>query len=148
MLMPRVGRLDRIRSCLHLEQQIDHMFQGQIVCVGAMPTSPTNVVTHAVLGNIFQCVIQSLHPHCRKLAVFFDTRRRHDHVIGVRQSRIVDLKNEATVDDRLIFMLYRVCKSKKILFIGGVVFVVEKVLQPAGSKHTHESFFHLDVGFG
>src|SRR5215467_6087677 len=108
------------------------------MCVGAMPTPPTDVKTNTLLGKSLQGMIQRLDSDSRKLSIFLDSGRRHDHIVGVRESRIVDLQNEPCVDNCLVLMFDCVGQSEKILLVCRVVFVVEEVFQPSRGKHAHE----------
>src|SRR5262245_32710128 len=123
------------------------MLQGKIVRVGAVPASPTNVITHAVFGNVLQRVVQCLDAHGSELTIFLDARSRDDHVVSIWKSWIVDLENEAGVYDCLVFVFDSIRQSKNVFLFGGIVFVVEEVLQPAGGKHAHESFFWGYISF-
>src|SRR5262249_5281197 len=128
--------------------EIDHMLQRKIMSVRSVPASPTNVITHAVFWNALQGVVQCLDAYCGKLAVFLDTRSRHDHIVGVRNSRIIDLENEAGITNRPVFVFNSLGKSENVFVFGGIVFVVEEVLQPARGKDAHEGFFGSYISFG
>src|SRR5262245_23100620 len=51
MLVPRVGCLDGIRAGFHFQHEVDDMLQRQIVRMRSVPTSPANVIAHAILRN-------------------------------------------------------------------------------------------------
>src|SRR5262245_49896002 len=116
------------------------MLQRKIMRVRAVPTPPTTVIAHAVFRNPLQGVVQRLDAYRSELAVFLDAWSRHDHVVRIRKSGIVDLENETGVNDRFVFMFDRVGKSENVFLFGGIMFVIEEVLEPAGGKHAHEGF--------
>ena len=118
VFVSRIRGLDRIRAGFHPEHQIDHVFQRQVMRVRSVPASPTDVITNAVFGDALQRVIHRLDSHRCELSVLLDARRGHDHVVGIRQCRVVDLKNKTSINDGFVFVLDRVGQSEQVVFIG------------------------------
>ena len=64
--------------------------------------------------------------------------RRLEHVPPVHQAGIVDLQDEAGVDDREVFLAQRLGEREDELLVGLVVLVVDEVIEPAGREHAEE----------
>ena len=92
-----------------------------------------------------QGIIQRFDAHRGEFSVFLHAWKGHYHVVGIRQSGIIDLQNETGVNDRFVFVFNRIRQSEQILFIRPVILVVEEVLQPAGRKDTHKCFFYFGI---
>jgi hypothetical protein len=58
----------------------------------------------AVLRQTLDRVVDRLHPDHRELPIVLDSRRRVDHVEVLGDARVVELEDEAGVDDRLVLL--------------------------------------------
>src|SRR5579872_3456741 len=143
MVVARIRGLHRVSARFYLQHQIHQVLQGQVVSVRTMPAPPADVIAHAVLWEASKSMVHRLYSHLSESPVLLNGRPRHEHVVGVRQRRIVDLKNETGVHNGFVFVLHGVRESKKVLFVGWVILIVEEMLQPAWSQHAHEGLLRL-----
>ncbi len=58
MLVAWVGRFDRIRPSAHLQDQLDDFFKRRVGNMGHVPAAETNVVTHPVLRNTVERMVE------------------------------------------------------------------------------------------
>ena len=95
-------------------------------------------------GSPAQCLIERLDANHRELVVLLDRRLRHDGVPVVGDRRIVDLQDDAGIDDRLVFLVQRVGAGEHELFVG-LVMEIADARRAARPDRAHESF-HNAVG--
>ncbi len=116
-----VGRLERVPASLDLQHQVDDVPELDVSRVGAVPTSPAEVKPDLLLGQVAQCVIQRLHPNPGEVAVVLDRGFRIDLVPVLGNGRIVDLHDQAGIDDDLVLLTHRIGTGVDELLFGGVV---------------------------
>ena len=108
VLVAHVAGFDRVGLRLHLQQQVDDVLERDVGLVRAVPASPADVEAHAVFGDALQRMVERLHLERRPLAVAGDVVvEREPPVIDVDDRRIVDLQDEAGVDDGPVFLADR-----------------------------------------
>src|SRR5262245_55797254 len=95
VLMSHVAGLEGIGLRLNRENQIDDVFQRQVVSMRTVPAAPTKVVTHLLFRNADERVIDCFDAQLGELAVLFHGRLGLDHVPPVGKARIVDLQHES-----------------------------------------------------
>src|SRR5262245_13660463 len=95
VLMSHVAGLEGIGLRLNRENQIDDVFQRQVVSMRTVPAAPTKVVTHLLFRNADERVIDCFGAQLGELAVLFHGRLGLDHVPPVGKARIVDLQHES-----------------------------------------------------
>ena len=96
------------------------MLQLEIVHARRDVDAVAGVEAHAVLRNAAQRVVHRLDPQRDELAAVLD-RGVARAIVVRRHARIVDLEQEAGVDDRLVFLVHRVGERGEILLVGRVV---------------------------
>src|SRR5262249_50104016 len=106
VLMSHVAGLEGIGLRLNRENQIDDVFQRQVVGMRTVPAAPTEVVTHLLFRNADERVINCFDAQLGELAVLFDGRLGLDHVPPVGKARIVDLQHESCRNHRAVFFAH------------------------------------------
>jgi hypothetical protein len=117
VLVPRVGCFDQVSLRLHGEQNIHQVLQFQIVSVRTVPASPTEVIADPILGDVAQCIVQRLNAH---LAPAFESLKADadsDAVPEGGQPRVVDLQDNARLDDGVVLLAQRLSQSEDEVFI-------------------------------
>ena len=97
--------------------------QRDIGGVRAVPAAPADVIAHAVLGDALQRMVQHFDAHQRIALVLLDARLRIEHVPGARKARVVELQDEAGVDDGPILYAIALAMASKNL-LGALVVTV------------------------
>jgi hypothetical protein len=69
VLVADVARFERIGLRLHLQDQIDNIFERNVGLVWPVPAAPADVIANAILGNIAQRMIERLDLRGRPLAI-------------------------------------------------------------------------------
>src|SRR5271166_6000630 len=105
----------------------------------AVPTAPADMKPNAILRQIPQRVIECLDAHAFVFLELIKWRFRIDHIPVVREARIIDLKHEAGVDDRLVFHMHRLCRRKKKFFLSLVVEIFT-ARETTWSDRAHKTF--------
>src|SRR5215470_14047550 len=131
VLMSHVAGLEGIGLRLNRENQIDDVFQRQVVSMRTVPAAPTEVVTHLLFRNADERVIDCFGAQLGELAVLFHGRLGLDHVPPVGKARIVDLQHETRRNHRAVFFAHGLSQGEQKLFIGVVVFIENKMVEPA-----------------
>src|ERR1700730_2737243 len=103
MLVADVAGFNRVGACVNAEHQVDDVPQRNVGGVWAVPASPANVITNAILRQSAERMIEGLDANAFEFLEFAEWRLGIDHVPVVRQARIVDLENNATAST---FSLY------------------------------------------
>src|SRR5207249_4229499 len=92
-----------IRLRLDLEDNIGNIAQRNIVDMRSMAAAPTEVQAHVLFGQTREGVVDRLDQHLDVRAVL-----AHAHIWeklpGGRELRLVDLKDETGVGDRLVLL--------------------------------------------
>src|SRR5215510_15701650 len=88
-----------------------------------MPSTPADMVPDAVLWNIRQRMIKRFDSRRGELSVLLGIRRRIFHIVASHELWIVYLKQEAAVNNSLVFRLHRLGDREQKSFFGGIVFV-------------------------
>ncbi len=83
-------------------------------------------------------MVQRIDAQLLILAIVRQTHVRM-HLPGIGEIGIVDLQDEAGVDDRLVFFAHRCGNGEEILFGGFVIFVLHPMLHGAGSDGREKS---------
>src|SRR3984957_2175519 len=107
--------------------------------VRAMPTAPAKMVTHAILGNPGERVVQRIDADLEIAAIVSNARLRLDHVPGCHDTGIVDLQDKSGVDDSAIFLAHRVGQSEHEFLFVPIMLVVDEMIEPARREHADES---------
>ena len=105
VLVARIGLLDAVGADLHLQQQIDDVLQRHVEGVRPVPAAPADVIARALLGDAAQRVVERVDAKLRPVAVLRLAHRRHHALVHVGQERVVDLHDEAGIDDGLVFLV-------------------------------------------
>ena len=147
MLVTRVGGLDQICSGVNFQHQVDEMLQLKIVDPRRNVDAVAGVEAHAILGDAAQCMIDRLDPQSDELAAVVD-RGIDRAVVMRRHARIVDLQQEAGVDNRLVFYVHRICERRQILFVRGVISIFVVKLEIGRRDRRHERFLGRSVRQG
>ena len=145
MLVARIGKFDHIGAGPHLENEIDDVPQRDVAHMRAGPASPADVVAHAILGDALERVVERFDEFGEPAPILLEGRRRNHAVIGRGRARIVDLQDEAGVDDRPVFGAHRRGDRGEPLLLALVVFILAVRQHARRRDHRHESLFHLHV---
>src|SRR5262249_10778627 len=107
--------------------------------VGAVPATPADVVPHALLRNTPQGVVHQLHTLGRALAVLCHADGWYLRIPLRRQPRVVDLQNEASINDGLGLLVQGVCHCREKRLFGRIeaVFALVK-----GRDSRHERLLY------
>ena len=98
------------------------MFEFEIVDPGSNIDAVAGVVTNALGGDPFECVIEKLDAEGRPFAALFEIEIRTEYV-PARKLRIVDLEDEPRIHDPAVFLVKRFGDGDAVLFLARVVFV-------------------------
>src|SRR5690242_15284675 len=101
MLVPWVGCFERIRVRIDLEHQVHKVAELEIMYARRHIRAVAGVKAHAVRWYAAQRVVDHLHALPDKSTTLLDRNLRMTIPVR-RQTRVVDLQNEACGDDRLI----------------------------------------------
>src|SRR5262249_32733178 len=142
MFMARVGGLHRVGLRPDLQHEVDHVPQREIGHVGAVPATPADMVAYALLRNTPQGVVDQFHTLGRALAVLCHAEGGYVRIPLGRQPRVVDLQNEASLNDGLVLLVQRVCHGgeKRVFSRIEAVFALVK-----GRDSGHERLFYPDA---
>ena len=127
VLVARVRGLERVGAGADLQHHVDEMLQLEVVHARADVDAVAGVPADPVARQPAQRVVERLHAHLRPAPHLVDTEIRPRHVVG-RQMRIVDLHQEAGVDDRLVLLVHRLRDRGEVFLVGLVVGVALPVL--------------------
>ena len=144
VLVARVGRLDQIGAGADLQHQVDEVLELEVVHARRDVDAVAGVEADAVFRNAAQRVVQRLDAQRDELAAVLD-RGVERAVVVRRHARIVDLQQEAGVDDRHVFLAHRVGERREILLVGGVVAVLVVELEVGRRDRGDEGFFGVDA---
>ena len=109
---------------------------------GDVPAAETDVIADAIFRNAAQCVIERRDP---KLRPFTITPRAllHEGIVHVGENGVVDLKNEARIDDGEVLLPQRIRDRENVIsFIRGVC--IGRVVADACRRDSgEEGFFRV-----
>ena len=110
------------------QDQVDDVLEPGIERMRPVPAAPADVVADAVLGNPAQRVVERAHAQVGPAPVVVPRLpARHHRVRLVHHHGVVDLHQQAGVDDRLVLLVQRVGEREHELLLAGVVLVLEPV---------------------
>ena len=113
-----------------------------------VPAAPADVVADAILGDPAQRVVERAHAQVGPAPVVVPGLAAGHHRVGlVHHHRVVDLEQQAGVDDRLVLLVERVGEREYELLLGGVVLVLEPV-RARGRDHREEPLDAVVLGQG
>ena len=144
----RVGRLEGVGPGPDAQHNVNDIFQRHVGRVWAVPAAPAHMVANAVLGQTRQGLIEGLHPTHGKGAIVRQGGLRVRRIVLRHQARIVDLQDEARVDDGLILVLHGVGDSGEVIVRAWVILIAALQLDGAGSHGRDEGLFHLHLAEG
>ena len=145
MLVARIAGFERIGAGAHAEHDVDDVLQFHVVDARAHVDAVAGVVAHALGRNAAQRVVQELDAGGRPFAALGEIDLRVHRPVA-RQLRIVDLQDEAGVDDRPVFLVQRVGQRHPELPVGLVIFVGVPIGEVGRRDRRHEGFFARDPG--
>ncbi len=119
-----------------------NVFQRQVVLVRAVVAAPADVEPDAVLRDVAQGVVQRVDAHLGVLVVVGSAHLR-EHLPAVAQVRVVDLEDEAGIDDRLVLLRHGVSDGVHELLVRLVVLVRHPVLDRPRRHRGQERLFVL-----
>src|SRR5207253_10351653 len=118
MLVAHVRRLDGIRLRLDLEHDVGDVAQGDIVDVRSMAATPAEVQARLLFGQTHEGVVDRLDQHFNVFAVL-GYGHLWKKLPGGREFRLVDLEDEASVDDRLVLLAQGLGYPKQERLLAG-----------------------------
>ena len=116
-----IAGLERIGMRIHRQHDIDDVAHRDVGDVGSVPAAPAQMEADAVLRQAADRVVERLDPDHRELLVLFDRRLRIDHVPVLGDCRIIELEDEAGVEDRLVLLAHRIGAGVEELLLGLVI---------------------------
>src|SRR5437773_3661178 len=66
VFVTRVGGLDQVGAGAYLQKQADDLLERQIRRVRSVPSTPANMIAHALLWNIRERMVERLDSYCGK----------------------------------------------------------------------------------
>ena len=128
VLVARVRLLDQVVAGAHPEHEVDDVGERGVVGVRAVPAAEADVVADALLRDALERMVERLDPQLRPAPVVLDrAAEREDRVVLVQQHRVVDLEQEAGVDDAPVLLVQRVGDGEDELLLARVVLVAQPV---------------------
>ena len=128
VLVPGVRLLDQVEAGAHVEHEIDHVGERRVVRVWPVPASEAHVIADALLRDARERVVERLDAQRRPAPVVVDRAADcEDRVVLVQEHRVVDLEQEAGVDDRPVLLVQRIRDREDELLFGRVVLVAQPV---------------------
>ena len=125
----------RVGAGVDLEHEVDDVLQGDIGGVRRVPAAPAGVVAHAVLRNAFERPVRRLDTHVLLAPVLLVAGVRVNHALAVAQAGVVDLEDEARINDGLEVVLDDLGQREAVLFFRLVVLIPDEVVEPAGAEN-------------
>ena len=128
VLVAGVRLLDQVVARVDREHEVDDVLERRVEGVRAVPAPEADVVADPVLRDPRERVVERVDPELRPAAVVLDRpAERQDGVVLVQQHGVVDLEQEARVDDPLVLLVQRVGDRVDELLLGRVVLVAQPV---------------------
>ena len=145
VLVPRVRLLHQVVARLHPQHEVDQVGERRVEGVRAVPAAEADVIADPLLGDAPERVVEGLDPQLRPAPVVGDrAAEREDRVVLVHEHRVVDLEQEARLDDAPVLLVERVGDREDELLLARVVLVA----QPVDARRSHdreECVGHLDA---
>src|SRR5215470_4797456 len=138
MLMARIRALDHVGADLHAQDQVYDVLERDVADVRARPAAPAHMISNALRRQSLDRVVEHLHVQRHPLAILLEARRRHHAVIGGGGARIIELKDEAGIDDHLVFGAHRRADRADELLLALVVFILAVRDHARRRRHRHE----------
>ena len=129
VFMAWVGGFDRKASGIHPEDQVDDVPERDVIVMGAVVVAPTDMQANLFAGDATQGVIQCVNP--QRVFAVVGQGDVGQAVPAVLQVRIVDLQQEAGIDDGLVFLMHGISDGQQERLVALVVFVQHPVLDGA-----------------
>ena len=145
MLMTRIGPLDHERADLQLEDQVDDAPERNVGGVRPRPAPPAHVIADLLARQVFDRLIENLDVARHPFEIVLQRRRRHHAVERDRGARVVELHQQAVVDDLLVFVAHRGADCRQHVVIVLVVFVLAVRDDTCRCRHRQEAFRHLHL---
>src|SRR2546425_5077300 len=142
VLVARVGALDEIGARLDFQYEVDHAFERHIRGVRPRPAAPADVIARAVFGNSGQRLVQHLDVQLDPAAILLKPRRRHHPVIRHGEARVVQLKEQAGVDDCFVLGAHRPRDRAQAFFVALVVLVFPVRNHARRRRHRKKALLH------
>ena len=101
------------------------------------------MIAHAILGDALKGVVERFDEFGEPAAIFLESAGRNHAVERGGRARIVDLQDEAGVDDRPVFGTHRRRDCCEPLLLALVVFILAVRQHARRRDDRHEGFFHL-----
>ena len=143
-----IGGLDQVGTGAYLEKQADDILERKIRRVRSMPSTPADMVTHALLWNVRQRMVERLDSRGGELSVLPGIGRRIFHIVASDKLRIVDLQQESGVDDGFVFSLHGVGNREKESFFARIILVDPPGNNRAGRDSRDECLLGFYSGAG
>src|SRR5271170_8422735 len=115
MLVTNIAGFERIGLAVDLQHDLDDVAHRNVRHVRAVPAAPAQMKTDTLLRQSPDRVVERLDPTCRELSVILDSRLGIDLIPPFGDTRIVELQNDAGVDDRLVFLAHRISAGEEKL---------------------------------
>src|SRR5262245_11856020 len=122
VFVARIRRFERIGAGVDLQQDVDDVLQGHFVDAWTDIDAVAGMEANLLGGDAADRVIDGFDALCRPLPALFDAEFRVHHIIA-DQARIIDLENESSIDDRLVFFVSRAGYGLLCLLVGTIVLV-------------------------
>src|SRR5687767_15224131 len=106
MFVADVAGFDQVRLGVDTEHDVDDVAERKIGGVRTMPAAPADVIAHAIDRDAFEGVIENFNPLRRVAPVFLDAWLGIEHVPGTGETGVVELEDEAGIDDGAILFAH------------------------------------------
>ena len=113
--------------------------------VRSRPAPPAHVVADALRRQARDRGVEHLHVHRHPSAVIGQACRRHHAVVADGCARIVELQQEAGLDDHPVFGAHGLADGDQALLIAVVKLVLAVGNDAGGRRHGQERLFDLHV---
>ena len=125
VLVAHVAGLERIGAGVDRQHHVDDVAHGDVGRVRAVPAAPAEMEADAILRQAAQRMVQRLDLGHGELAILLGGRLGIDLVEVLGDRRIVDLQDQAGVDDRLVLLAHGVGAGEDELVVALVVVVAD-----------------------
>ena len=110
----------------------------------AGPAAPADMIADALRRQPCDRVVDAPRPvHREPVAIVGEARRRHHAVVGDGGARVVELHQEAGVDDHLVFGAHRLGDRCRQFFVVLVILVLAVGDHARGRRHRQEGLLDL-----
>jgi hypothetical protein len=101
------------------------------------------MIANTIRRQAFDRVVEHLHVHVDPLAVVGETCGRDHSIVGNGGASVVELQQEAGIDDHLVFRAHRRANRDQALLVALVVFVLAVRDDARGRRHRQERLLHV-----